>query len=233
MLETKYDHLSVEEGKYEYWLSNKLFETSDTSKKPYSIVIPPPNVTGKLHLGHAWDTALQDILIRYKKMCGYDAMWLPGMDHAGIATQAKVDAKLKEMGIVPRDLERSEWLKYAWDWKAEYSENIRSQWAKLGLALNYSKERFTLDEGLNKAVNEVFVKLYNEGLIYRGKRIINWDPQARTALSNEEVIYKDVKGAFYYIKYRLKDSDEYLTVATTRPETIFGDIALAVSPNDE
>ena len=233
MLETKYDHLSVEEGKYEYWLSNKLFETSDTSKKPYSIVIPPPNVTGKLHLGHAWDTALQDILIRYKKMCGYDAMWLPGMDHAGIATQAKVDAKLKEMGIVPRDLERSEWLKYAWDWKAEYSENIRRQWAKLGLALNYSKERFTLDEGLNKAVNEVFVKLYNEGLIYRGKRIINWDPQSRTALSNEEVIYKDVKGAFYYIKYRLKDSDEYLTVATTRPETIFGDIALAVSPNDE
>ncbi|MFI3260152.1 MAG: valine--tRNA ligase [bacterium] len=235
MLETKYNHEKVEEGKYKYWLENNLFESLETDKRkePYAIVIPPPNVTGKLHLGHAWDTALQDILIRYKKLNNFDAVWIPGMDHAGIATQAKIDAKLKDMGINPRGISREEWLKHAWSWKEEYSENIRAQWSKLGLSLCYSKERFTLDEGLNKAVNEVFVKLYKEGLIYRGKKIINWDPLAKTALSNEEVIYKDVKGAFYHINYQVKDTDIYLEVATTRPETMFGDTALAVNPNDE
>ena len=233
MLEKKYDHKMVEEGKYENWLNHKYFESGDLSKKPYAIVIPPPNVTGKLHLGHAWDTTLQDIIIRFKRMQGYDALWVPGMDHAGIATQAKVDAKLKDMGINPRILERTEWLKYAWDWKNEYAENIHKQWAKMGLSLDYTKERFTLDSGLSDAVKYVFVTLYNEGLIYRGERIINWDPQAMTALSNEEVIYKDVPGAFYHIKYFIEGTNDYLEVATTRPETLFGDTAVAVNPNDE
>lgn len=223
----------VEEGKYENWLNHKYFESGDMSKKPYAIVIPPPNVTGKLHLGHAWDTTLQDIITRFKRMQGYDALWVPGMDHAGIATQAKVDAKLKDMGINPRSLKRTEWLKYAWDWKNEYAENIHKQWAKMGLSLDYTKERFTLDSGLSDAVKHVFVTLYNEGLIYRGERIINWDPQAMTALSNEEVIYKDVPGAFYHIKYFIEGTDDYLEVATTRPETLFGDTAVAVNPNDE
>ena len=232
MLETKYNHKLVEENKYEKWLNNGYFEERG-GLPPYAIVIPPPNVTGKLHLGHAWDTTLQDIIIRFKRMQGYNAIWVPGMDHAGIATQAKVDAKLKTMGINPRSLSRDEWLKYAWDWKDEYAENIHKQWAKLGLSLCYSKERFTLDEGLNKAVNYVFKTLYDEGLIYRGERIINWDPVAMTALSNEEVIYKEIEGAFYHIKYYIAGTDDYLEVATTRPETLFGDTAVAVNPKDD
>ncbi len=232
MLEKKYDHLKVEEGKYKDWVNHGYFEEKE-GLPPYAIVIPPPNVTGKLHLGHAWDTTLQDIIIRFKKMQGYNAIWVPGMDHAGIATQAKVDAKLRDMGINPRGITREEWLKYAWDWKNEYAQNIHEQWAKLGLALCYSKERFTLDEGLNRAVNHVFKTLYDEGLIYRGERIINWDPEAMTALSNEEVIYKEVKGAFYHIKYFIEGTNEFLEVATTRPETLFGDTAVAVNPNDE
>ncbi len=233
MLDKKYNHLEVEKNKYENWKQKGYFEAGDLSKKPYSIVIPPPNVTGKLHLGHAWDTTLQDIMIRYKRMDGYDALWLPGMDHAGIATQAKVDKKLKEMGIDPRSLTREEWLEHAWAWKKEYAENIHNQWATLGLSLDYSKERFTLDEGLSSAVKKVFVTLYNEGLIYRGERIINWDPLARTALSTEEVIYKDVEGAFYHLKYYIEGTNDYLEVATTRPETLFGDTAVAVNPSDE
>ncbi len=234
MLEKKYNHLEVEKNKYDFWLNNDYFKAGiDKSKKPFCIVIPPPNVTGKLHLGHAWDTTLQDIIIRYKRMDGYDALWLPGMDHAGIATQAKVDKKLKSMGINPREMDREEWLKVAWDWKREYAENIHAQWAKMGLSLDYSKERFTLDDGLSKAVTKVFVDLYNEGLIYRGERIINWDPEAMTALSNEEVIYKEDKGAFYHIKYYIEGTDKYLEVATTRPETLFGDTAVAVNPSDD
>ncbi len=234
MLDKKYNHVEVEKNKYEEWKSKGYFKSdSKSDKTPYCIVIPPPNVTGKLHLGHAWDTTLQDILIRYKRMQGYDALWLPGMDHAGIATQAKVDKRLRDMGINPRGISRDEWLQHAWSWKDEYANTIHEQWAKLGLSLDYSKERFTLDKGLNDAVNYVFVKLYEEGLIYRGERIINWDPVQMTALSNEEVIYKEDKGAFYHIKYFITGTDDYLDVATTRPETLFGDTAVAVNPKDE
>ena len=233
MLDKKYDHKIVEENKYDFWKDNGFFEAGkDKSKVPFCVVIPPPNVTGKLHLGHAWDTTLQDIMVRYKRMDGYDALWLPGMDHAGIATQAKVDKKLKEQGIKPHEMDREEWLKVAWDWKKEYAENIHRQWKTLGLSLDYSRERFTLDEGLSKAVRQVFVDLYNQGLIYRGERIINWDPVQMTALSNEEVIYKDDEGAFYHLKYYLEDKSMYLDVATTRPETLFGDTAVAVNPDD-
>ena len=222
----------VEKDKYDNWKKKGYFKSGDLSKEPYCIVIPPPNVTGKLHLGNAWDNSIQDIIIRYKRMQGFDALWLPGMDHAGIATQAKVDKKLRSEGINPRSMSRDEWLKVAWSWKEEYAENIHSQWAKLGLSLDYDKERFTLDDGLSHAVRKVFVDLYNKGLIYRGERIINWDPAAMTALSNEEVIYKDVEGAFYHIKYMIEGTDEYLEVATTRPETLFGDTAVAVNPED-
>ena len=180
-MDKKYDHLQVETGMYEWWLQQNVFASGDTTKQPFSIVIPPPNVTGKLHLGHAWDSSLQDIIIRRKRMQGFDALWLPGMDHAGIATQAKVDARLKEQGISRYDLGRDKFLEAAWAWKEEYAENIKAQWAKLGLSLDYSKERFTLDEGLNKAVLDVFITLYNKGLIYQGERIIHWDPEAKTA----------------------------------------------------
>ncbi len=234
MLDKKYNHIEVEKDKYENWKSKNYFK-SDTksSKEPFCIVIPPPNVTGKLHIGHAWDTTLQDIIIRYKRMNGFDCLWLPGMDHAGIATQAKIDKRLKEQGIRPRSMKREDWLEQAWAWKDEYANTIHEQWAKLGLSVDYSKERFTLDEGLSHAVNEVFIRLYNKGLIYRGERIINWDPEQMTALSAEEVIYKEDKGAFYHIKYYIEGSKEYLDVATTRPETLFGDTAVAVNPTDK
>lgn len=233
MLEKKYNHQTVEKDRYNEWNKKGYFTSGDLSKKPFCIVIPPPNVTGILHLGHAWDGTLQDIITRYKRMQGYDALWLPGMDHAGIATQAKVDAKLRAADINPRTLDRDQWLNYAWEWKEEYANTIRGQWAKLGLSLDYTKERFTMDEGLSKAVNKVFIDLYNKGYIYRGKRIINWDPMAMTALSNIEVIYKEVPGKFYHIKYQLENSDQYLEVATTRPETLFGDVAVAVNPEDD
>lgn len=233
MLNKLYNHLDVEKDKYQIWKERGYFNSGDLSKEPFCIVIPPPNVTGKLHLGHAWDTALQDMIIRYKRMNGYDALWLPGMDHAAIATEAKVVAKLKEKGIKKSDLTREEFLDECWRWTDEYSENIRNQWAKLGLSVDYNKEAFTLDENLTRAVKTVFLNLYEQGLIYRGERIINWDPQAKTALSNEEVIYKDIEGAFYHLKYYLEDSEKYLEVATTRPETLFGDTAVAVNPNDK
>ncbi len=233
MLDKKYNHLETEKDIYEKWLKNGYFECGKNGGKPFTIVIPPPNVTGKLHLGHAWDVAIQDAIIRYKRMQGFDTLWLPGMDHAAIATEVKVVEKLKKEGIAKRDLGREGFLQKAWEWKEEYAENIRKQWAKLGLSLDYRKERFTLDEGLEKAVQKVFIDLYNEGLIYRGERIINWDPVSETALSTEEVIYKDVKGYFYHLKYPIVGTDEYLDVATTRPETMFGDTAVAVNPKDE
>lgn len=232
-LSPKYDHKAVEEGKYDFWLKGGFFEAGDTSKQPFTIVIPPPNVTGKLHLGHAWDTSIQDMIIRRKRMQGYDALWIPGMDHAGIATQAKVDKRLKDQGISRYDIGREKFLEQAWAWKDEYASIIRKQWSALGLSLDYTKERFTLDEGLNKAVNYVFISLYNKGYIYQGERIINWDCQAKTALSNIEVIHQDDEGAFYYFKYPFVDASGYVMIATTRPETMFADQAIMVNPKDE
>ncbi|MBU8565691.1 valine--tRNA ligase [Virgibacillus pantothenticus] len=233
-LSAKYNPQEVEKGRYQFWLEGDYFKAqNDPEKEPYSIVIPPPNVTGRLHLGHAWDTTMQDTISRMKRMQGYDVLWLPGMDHAGIATQAKVEAKLKEQGTNRYELGRERFLEKAWEWKEEYASFIRSQWEKLGLSLDYSRERFTLDEGLSDAVKEVFVKLYEQGLIYRGEYIINWDPETKTALSDIEVIYEEVQGKFYHMRYPLKDSDETIEIATTRPETMLGDTAIAVHPDDE
>ena len=233
MLDKKYNHLEVEKQKYENWKEKGYFNSGDTSKKPFCITIPPPNVTGRLHLGHAWDTTLQDILIRYKRMDGYDALWLPGMDHSAISTEAKVVAKIKSEGKDKHEVGRAAFLEECWDWSNKHKEIIREQWGKLGLSVDYTKERFTLDEKLNKAVTHVFVQMYKKGLIYKGERIINWDPDAMTALSNEEVIHKDVEGAFYHIKYLIEGSSDYLEIATTRPETLFGDTAVAVNPKDD
>ncbi len=231
---TKYDPSATESKWYDYWLENDVFKADeDDSKQPYTIVIPPPNVTGKLHLGHAWDTTLQDLLTRLKRMQGYDVLWLPGMDHAGIATQAKVEQKLREEGITRYDLGREKFLEKTWEWKEEYAKTIRDQWSKLGLGLDYSRERFTLDEGLSKAVQEVFVRLYEKGLIYRGEYIVNWDPAQKTAVSDIEVIYQEVEGAFYHMKYPLADGSGHIEIATTRPETMLGDTAVAVNPKDE
>ena len=233
MLDKKYNHKEVENGKYQMWLKNHCFDAGDKSKDAFTIVIPPPNVTGNLHLGHALNGSIQDVIIRYKKMKGFDTLWLPGMDHAAIATEAKVVNRLKTEGINKYELGREGFLKECWKWTDEHRSNIHKQWETLGLSVDYRRERFTLDEGLNDAVNEVFIRLYNEGLIYRGEKIINWDPVAKTALSNEEVIYKDDPGAFYHIKYFIEGTDKYLDVATTRPETLFGDTAVAVNPEDK
>ncbi|MDR2661083.1 MAG: valine--tRNA ligase [Lactobacillaceae bacterium] len=247
-MSTKFNPNEVEKGKYEKWQDQGLFNPDNNAKDSnwqgnnlgkdgqpatYSIVIPPPNVTGKLHLGHAWDTTLQDMLIRYKRMQGFDTLWFPGMDHAGIATQAKVEARLREEGISRYDLGRDNFVKKVWEWKDEYSSIIKKQWGKLGLSLDFTRERFTLDEGLNKAVNKSFVELYKKGLIYRGEYIINWDPVARTALSDIEVNYQDDPGYFYHLKYQFSDGSGFIEVATTRPETMYGDMAVAVSPKDE
>ena len=233
MLEKKYNHKEVENGKYDAWMKSHLFEAGDKSKEPFTIVIPPPNVTGNLHLGHALNTSIQDTIIRYKKMKGFDTLWLPGMDHAAIATEAKVVNRLKEQGINKYELGREGFLKECWKWTDEHRSNIHKQWETMGLCVDYTRERFTLDSGLNDAVNAVFIKLYNEGLIYRGEKIINWDPVAKTALSNEEVIYEEDAGAFYHIKYFIEGTKDYLDVATTRPETLFGDTAVAVNPEDK
>ena len=232
-MDTKYDHLKVEQEHYKTWIEQGYFTAGDKSKDPYCIVIPPPNVTGKLHLGHAWDTTLQDIVARYKRMQGYDMLWLPGMDHAGIATQAKVDERLKKEGISRYDIGREKFLDRAWEWKEEYASTIRTQWSKMGLSLDYTRERFTLDDGLSAAVRKVFVDLYEDGLIYQGERIINWDPEAKTALSNIEVIHKEIEGAMYYFNYKIVENGENLVIATTRPETMFADQAIFVHPDDE
>ena len=233
-LPPKYDHKSIEANRYGFWLEGNFFKaTGDKGKEPFSIVIPPPNVTGRLHLGHAWDTTMQDTVARMKRMQGYDVLWLPGMDHAGIATQAVVEKKLKEEGKSRYDLGREKFVDTVWEWKEEYADFIREQWGKLGLGLDYTRERFTLDDGLSNAVQEVFIKLYEKGLIYRGEYIINWDPATKTALSDIEVVYEEVEGNFYHMRYPIKDSDETIEIATTRPETMLGDTAVAVHPNDE
>lgn len=233
MIDKKYDHQLVEEGRYQTWLDKGYFSAGDSTKEAFCIVIPPPNVTGKLHLGHAWDNTIQDIIIRQKRMQGFDALYLPGMDHAGIATQAKIDEKLKNEGVNRYELGREGFLKEAWNWKETYAKTIRSQWEALGLSVDYSKERFTLDDGLSKAVEIVFIKLYEKGLIYRKERIINWDVQAKTALSNIEVERKDIEGALYTLRYLSEDGLDEIKVATTRPETMFADTAIMLHPMDK
>lgn len=231
---TTYDPKEAEKKWYDYWLKGEYFKAGQRpDAETFTIVIPPPNVTGMLHIGHALDCTLQDIVIRTKRMQGFDALWLPGSDHAGIATQTKVEQKLREEGVTRYDLGREKFLEKVWDWKEHYAESIHQQWAKMGFSLDYSRERFTLDEGLSKAVREVFVKLYEKGLIYRGNYIINWDPAARTALSDIEVEYKEVQGHLYHLRYPVKDSSESIVVATTRPETMLGDTAVAVHPEDD
>ncbi|QEH61900.1 valyl-tRNA synthetase [Spiroplasma chinense] len=234
-LEKKYSHIDVESNKYDFWMDKQYFKADiDSKKPPYTILIPPPNVTGKLHLGHAWDSSIQDTLIRYKKLSGFDTLYLPGMDHAGIATQVKVEQRLKEQGISRFDLGREKFIDKVWEWKEEYAQTIRSQWKKLGLGLDYSREKFTYSPQLNELVNYVFVQMYNKGLIYKSKRIVNWDPIQKTAISNIEVIYKETKGGMYHFKYVLEqDSQKFLQVATTRPETMFGDVCVVVNPNDK
>lgn len=231
---TTYDPKAAEQKWYKYWMEGGFFKAGQKpDAQPYTIVIPPPNVTGMLHIGHALDFTLQDILTRTKRMQGYDALWLPGSDHAGIATQTKVEQKLREQGITRYDLGREAFVEKVWEWKELYANTIHEQWEKMGFSLDYSRERFTLDAGLSEAVREVFVKLYEKDLIYRGKRIINWDPEARTALSDIEVEYKEVNGHLYHLQYPLKDGSGSITVATTRPETMLGDTAVAVHPKDE
>lgn len=231
---TTYNPKEIEQKWYNFWLKGGYFRAGARKVgKPFTIVIPPPNVTGMLHIGHAFDFTLQDILIRFKRMQGYDALWLPGSDHAGIATQTKVEQELRKEGLSRYDLGRETFLEYVWNWKQYYAGIIREQWAKMGLSLDFSRERFTLDEGLSRAVCQVFVKLYEKGLIYRGKYIINWDPVAHTALSDIEVEYKEVQGYLYHLQYPLKDGKGSIPVVTTRPETMLGDTAVAVHPDDE
>ena len=233
-MSSKFQPQEVEAGKYQWWVDSGVFHPNeDPNAEPYSIVIPPPNVTGKLHLGHAWDVTLQDMIIRQKRMQGFDTLWLPGMDHAGIATQAKVEEKLRGEGLSRYDLGREKFLEQTWEWKEEYASHIREQWAKMGISVDDRRERFTLDKGLSDAVKKVFVTLYEKGLIYRGEYIINWDPKAKTSLSDIEVIHKDVEGAFYHMNYPLADGSGFLEIATTRPETLLGDTAVAVHPDDE
>lgn len=234
-MKNKYNHKEVETNKVLDWREADLFKAGkDQSKEPFTLVIPPPNITSKLHIGHALDLTLQDIIIRYKRMRGFDALWVPGMDHAGIATQAKVDERLVKRGTNRFEIGREQFLEEAWKWKVEHEDVIHNQWDTLGLSLDYSREKFTLDKELSSAVSRVFIEMYNKGLIYRGERIINWDPKAKTALSNIEVIHKDIVGHEHFFKYvSVDNSDEYLEIMTTRPETMFGDGALAVHPDDE
>ena len=234
-LDKIYNPRDVESRLYSEWEGKGYFHAKvDEKKKPFTIVIPPPNVTGQLHMGHAFDETLQDILIRYKRMQGFEALWVPGTDHAGIATQIKVEAELREKeGLTRYDLGREKFLERVWDWKEKYGSRIISQLKKIGCSCDWDRERFTMDEGCSKAVREVFVNLYEKGLIYRGPRIINWCPNCITALSNEEVEHAEHEGHFWHIKYQIKDTDEYVIIATTRPETLFGDTAVAVNPEDE
>ena len=229
-----YDPKEFEDRIYKFWMDNGCFRAEvDSKKKPYTIVIPPPNITGQLHMGHALDETLQDILIRWKRMSGYSALWLPGTDHAAIATEAKIVAAMREEGITKEDLGREGFMERAWKWKEKYGGRIVEQLKKLGSSCDWSRERFTMDEGCSKAVKEVFVKYYEKGLIYRGERIVNWCPHCKTTLSDAEVTYEDQAGHFWHLRYPLKDGSGYVELATTRPETLLGDTAVAVNPNDD
>ena len=233
-LEKTYNPAAIEDKLYQKWIENKYFHAEvDRSKEPFTIVIPPPNITGQLHMGHALDNTLQDILIRWKRMQGYNALWQPGTDHASIATEVKILEKMKEEGLSKQDLGREAFLERAWDWKKEYGGRIISQLKKLGSSCDWDRERFTMDEGCNKAVEEVFVRLHEKGLIYKGARIINWCPVCKTSISDAEVEYEDQAGHFWHINYPVVGSDEMVEIATTRPETMLGDTAVAVHPDDE
>jgi valyl-tRNA synthetase len=233
-LEKNYDPKAIENKLYEKWLNKKYFSAKvDKKKKPFTIVMPPPNITGKLHMGHALDNTLQDILIRFKRMQGYEALWIPGTDHASISTEVKVTNKLKEEGIDKRELGREGFLKATWEWKEEYGNTITSQLKKIGSSCDWDRERFTMDEGCSKAVEEVFVNLYKRGYIYKGSRIINWCPVCQTSISDAEVEHEEQAGHFWHIKYPIVGTDEFVEIATTRPETLLGDSAVAVHPDDE
>ena len=228
-----YDYQKSEDKWYQYWLDHKIFESVPDEREAYTIVIPPPNVTGILHMGHMLNNTIQDVLIRRARMLGYNACWVPGTDHASIATEAKVVAKLREEGINKFDLSRDEFLRHAWEWTEKHGGIIQDQLKKLGTSCDWSREAFTMDEVRSRSVIRVFIELYRKGLIYRGYRMINWDPQAKTNISDEEVIHKEVASKLYYLKYRIEGSEEFITVATTRPETILGDTAVCVNPTDE
>jgi valyl-tRNA synthetase len=230
---SKYDASQVENKWYDYWMKHNYFHSTPDDREPYTIVIPPPNVTGVLHMGHMLNNTIQDVLIRRARLLGKNACWVPGTDHASIATEAKVVAKLKEQGIDKNDLTREEFLKHAWDWTREYGGVILEQLKKLGCSCDWDRTKFTMDDDMSEAVLKVFVDLYNKGLIYRGYRMVNWDPEAKTTLSDEEVIYEEKQGNLYYLNYKIEGSDNVLTIATTRPETIFGDTAICINPNDE
>lgn len=230
---SKYDARNVESKWYDYWMKHNYFHSKPDNREPYTIVIPPPNVTGVLHMGHMLNNTIQDVLIRRARLQGKNACWVPGTDHASIATEAKVVAKLKDQGIDKNDLTRDEFLKHAWDWTHEYGGVILDQLKKLGCSCDWQRTKFTMDEDMSEAVIKVFVDLYNKGLIYRGYRMVNWDPEAKTTLSDEEVIYEEKQGNLYYLNYKIEGSDDTLTIATTRPETIFGDTAICINPNDE
>jgi len=230
---SKYDASQVESKWYEYWMKHNFFHSEPDDREPYTIVIPPPNVTGVLHMGHMLNNTIQDVLIRRARLQGKNACWVPGTDHASIATEAKVVAKLKEQGIDKNDLSREEFLEHAWEWTHEYGGVILEQLKKLGCSCDWDRTKFTMDDDMSEAVIKVFVDLYNKGLIYRGYRMVNWDPEAKTTLSDEEVIYEERQGLLYYIKYQVEGTKDYLTVATTRPETIFGDTAICINPNDQ
>ena len=230
---SKYSAQNVESKWYDYWMKNNYFHSTPDERKPYTIVIPPPNVTGVLHMGHMLNNTIQDVLIRRARLLGKNACWVPGTDHASIATEAKVVKKLKEQGIDKNDLTRDEFLKHAWDWTEEYGGVILEQLKKLGCSCDWDRTKFTMDDDMSEAVIKVFVDLFNKGLIYRGYRMVNWDPEAKTTLSDEEVIYEEKQGLLYYLSYKIEGTEDTLTIATTRPETIFGDTAICINPNDE
>ena len=230
---SKYDALAVENKWYDYWLANKFFHSTPDSREPYTIVIPPPNVTGILHMGHMLNNTIQDVLVRRARLQGKNACWVPGTDHASIATEAKVVARLREQGINKNDLSRAEFMKHAWDWTDEYGGVILEQLKKLGCSCDWDRTKFTLDDDMSESVVKVFIDLFNKGLIYRGFRMVNWDPKAQTTLSDEEVVFEERQGNLYYLNYKIQGTDELITIATTRPETILGDTAICINPNDE